>query len=203
MVDDGNERWLQLGPATGALSLLNVAGFVAVSANDRLAELLGLPEGWGELVQRPWTAVTVLFTSGHVTHLLAAVAVLVVAGGALERRVGPAGVLAVYLLSGLAAAAAMATAASLGVDTAPVSFGASGAFLGLVAALAALPPTTPTLARLSLHKAVVVIVVVNLVAPVAGLGDGTSSVAHLAGLAVGALWSVGSRTGRDVPGARR
>jgi membrane associated rhomboid family serine protease len=58
-----------------------------------------LPAGWGELAQQPWTALTVMFTSGHVAHLLVAVAVIAVAGGALERRVGSVQVLAIYLLS--------------------------------------------------------------------------------------------------------
>jgi membrane associated rhomboid family serine protease len=99
VVAEGSEGWLRLGPTTVSLSLLNALVFVALTVNADLVDVLGLPGGWGELAQQPWTALTVMFTSGHVAHLLVAVAVIAVAGGALERRVGSVQVLAIYLLS--------------------------------------------------------------------------------------------------------
>jgi membrane associated rhomboid family serine protease len=202
MTQDGDEKWLRLGPATVALVLLNTAGFVALTVDGDLADVLGLPAGWSEIAQQPWTLLTVLFTSASVAHLLVAVAVIVLAGGALERRVGSVNVLGVYLLSGLAASLAMATAVSAGVTGTQTSLGASGAFLGLVAALAAMRPSTAALARLSLPKIAVAIAALNVLAPVLGVGDWTSSVAHLSGLAVGAAWGLRARAAERVPATR-
>jgi membrane associated rhomboid family serine protease len=199
VVDDGNERWFRLGPTTIALSLLNVLAFVALTVNAELVDVLGLPAGWGELAQRPWAALTVMFTSGHIVHLLVAVAVIVLAGGALERRVGSVDVLAIYALSGLAASAAIATTASLGGGDSQTSLGASGAFLGLVGALAAMPAGTAAIARLNLSKVVVVILVVNLIQPVVGIGDWTSTAAHVIGLTVGTLYARRTRVRPKVP----
>jgi membrane associated rhomboid family serine protease len=193
VTDDNSERWLRLGPTTIALSLLNALAFVALTVKADLVDVLGLPAGWGEIAQQPWTALTVMFTSGHIAHLLVTIAVIVLAGGALERRLGSVHVLAVYLLSGLAASVAMATAVSAGVADSETSLGASGAFLGLVAALAVLPAGTSAIARLSLFKVVVVIVVVNLLQPVVGIGGWTSTAAHLTGLTVGALYALRTR----------
>jgi rhomboid protease GluP len=199
VVAEGSEGWLRLGPTTVALSLLNALVFVALTVNADLVDVLGLPGGWGELAQQPWTALTVMFTSGNIVHLLGTVAVIAIAGGALERRVGSVDVLAIYLLSGLAASAAIATAVSAGVGGSSTSLGASGAFLGLVGALAVMPASTAAIARLHLSKVVVVIVVVNLLAPALGIGDWTSTAAHATGLAVGALWGVGRRARQGVP----
>jgi membrane associated rhomboid family serine protease len=190
VVESGSERWLRLGPTAIALSCLNALVLVALTVNADLVDVLGLPAGWGELAQQPWTALTVMFTSGNIAHLLGAVVVIAVAGGALERRVGSVHLLAIYLLSGLAASAAIATAASAGVGGSERSLGASGAFLGLVGALAVMPASRAALERLHLPKVVTVIVVVNLLAPALGLGDWTSTAAHLTGLAVGALYAL-------------
>jgi membrane associated rhomboid family serine protease len=198
VVEDGGERWLRLGPTTIVLALLNVLAFLALTVDAELVDVLGLPAGWGELAQQPWTALTVLFASAHIAHLLVTVAVIVVAGGALERRVGSVEVLAIYLLSGLAASVAIATAVSAGVGGSETSLGASGAFLGLVGALAVMPASTAAVARLSLSKVVVVVVVLNLLAPVLGIGDWTSTAAHVTGLTVGALYGLRRRTRPEV-----
>lgn len=169
--------------------LVNVGAFAALTINSRLDDVLGLPRGWSELVERPWTAFTVAFTSGHVLHVLVAVAVVFFAGGALERRMGSWHVVGVYALSGVGGSVAMASAASAasaGAGGPEVSLGASAAFLGLLGALAATADIA--IERLNLSKVVVVVVGLNLLQPLAGVGEWTSSVAHVAGIAVGAVW---------------
>lgn len=139
-------------------------------------------------MERPWTAFTVAFTSGHVLHVLVAVAVVFFAGGALERRMGSWHVVGFYALSGVGGSVAMAIAAiaaSAGAGGPEVSLGASAAFLGLLGALAATADIA--IERLNLSK-VVVVVGLNLLQPLAGVGEWTSSVAHVAGIAVGAVW---------------
>jgi membrane associated rhomboid family serine protease len=78
------------------------------------------------------------------------------------------------------------------------SVGASAAFLGLVGALAASPPSAWG-TKLPLGKIVVVVLVVQLVAPAVGIGDWLSSAAHLTGLAVGLAYGylLRPRTSRE------
>jgi membrane associated rhomboid family serine protease len=197
VVKEGSERWLRLGPTTAALSLLNALTFIALTVDADLVDVLGLPAGWGDLAQQPWRAFTVMFTSGHIAHLLVAVAVIVVAGGALERRVGSLDVLATYLLSGLAASVAVVATASAGAGSSETSLGASGAFLGLLAALAVMPAGTATVARLNLSRVVVVIVMVNLLQPVLGVGGWSSAAAHVTGLMVGTVYGLRMRARPD------
>jgi len=176
-----------VGPATIGLALINVAVFVALATDSGLDDVLGLGRGWSEVLDRPWTLLSVAFTGTHLLHVALAVGVILLAGGALERRLGSLHLIGIYVASGVGGSVAMATAASAGVDTSEISLGASAAFLGLVGALAALP-MEGAMARLNLPKVAVVVAGLNLVLPLLGWGDWTSSVAHLAGLAIGATW---------------
>jgi membrane associated rhomboid family serine protease len=134
-----------------------------------------------------------MFTSGHLIHVAGAVGCIFFLGGALERRVGSAHLLGIYLLAGVTGSIAVAAAASAGAGNPEVSVGASAAFLGLLGALAGRPPTALT-ERLHLPKIVVVVLLVNLVQPMVGIGDWTSSLAHAGGIAVGALYGHALRT---------
>lgn len=181
------EPWLRPGPATIGLVSINVAVFTALTIDSGLDEVFGLGRGWGEVFERPWTLLSVAFTGANLLHLALAVGVICLAGGAVERRVGSLHMIGIYLASGVGGSMAMATAASAGVDASEISLGASAAFLGLAGALAALP-ADEAIGRLELPRVVFVVAGLNLVQPVLGVGDWTSSAAHLAGLAVGAAW---------------
>ena len=193
VVPPGSGRWLQLGPTTIGLIVLNVAGFAVLTWQPGLVDVLGLASGRDTLAQQPWTVVTVMFTSGHLLHLAAAVGIILFLGGAVERRVGSLHLLGIYLLSGAAGSVAVATASSAGAGNAEVSVGASAAFLGLLGAVTA-GPASPLVERLQLSKVVGVVLVVNLALPVLGIGYWTNSVAHVAGIAVGALYGYVLRT---------
>jgi membrane associated rhomboid family serine protease len=193
------EPWLRVGPATIGLVLSNVAVFVARTIDSGLDDVLGLRRGWNEVLEQPWTLLSVAFTGANLLHLALAVGVILLAGGAVERRVGSLHLLGIYVASGVAGSMAMATAASAGVDASEISLGASAAFLGLVGALAALP-TDKALGSLHLPQVAIVVTGLNLIQPVLGVGDWTSSAAHLAGLAVGAAWiELGWRPRRSSP----
>lgn len=114
-------------------------------------------------------------------------------GVAVERRLGSLHLLGTYLLSGAAGSMAVATSSSAGAGDAEVSVCASAAFLGLLGAITA-GPESPLVERLQLSKVVGVVLVVNLALPVLGIGHWTSSVAHVAGIAVGALYGYVLRT---------
>jgi hypothetical protein len=63
--------------------------------------------------------------------------------------------------------------------------GASAAFLGLVGALATSPRATWS-DRLPVDKVVLVVLVIQIAAPALGIGDWSSSAAHIVGIVVGA-----------------
>jgi membrane associated rhomboid family serine protease len=203
-VHEDKEDWLRVGPATIGLALLNAAVFVALTIDSGLERVLGLPHGWSEVLEQPWALASVAFTSAHPLHAALAIAIILSAGGALERRLAWFHVIGIYVATGIGGSAAMATAASAGADGAGISLGASAAFLGLVGALAVMP-AAGGMARLALPKVVVVVVALNLLQPLVGAGDWTSSVAHVAGIAIGAGWAhrIKHRAGASGPAAAR
>lgn len=182
-------------PASAALIVANLAVFVVLTVASHLEQALGLPPEAGMLVERPWTPLTVMFTSANALHVLVAVLVLGLVGCGVERRVGPWHLLAVYVLSGLAGSlAVLTTSAATGyTDT---SLGASAAFLGVLGMAAFLPPSA-ALQKLQLPQVLVVVLVVNVAAPLLGMGAWVSSAAHAAGLAVGLLYGFSRRAGSE------
>lgn len=173
-------------PMSAVLLTLNLTVFIAVSIEGRLLDVLALPSDWAGLLEQPWTLFTVVFTAEALIHIAVAVLVIGVFGFRFERVAGSVHVLVAYLLAGLAGSLALlATAATTGYDE--MSVGASAAFLGLIGALAA-SPRAAWGAKLAVGKIVIVVLVIQLVAPAAGIGDWVSSAAHLAGLALGAAY---------------
>lgn len=179
-------------PMSAVLIAVNLAVFAAVNIEGRLLEVLALPADWAGVAEQPWTLLTVFFTAEMLLHLAVAVLIIGLFGPRFERVAGSVHLLAVYMLAGLAGAfAIVATATVTGLDE--PSVGASAAFLGLLGALAA-SPRGAWGAKLDVRKWIIVVVVIQVLAPLlseaagvgAGIGDWTSSVAHLVGLAVGA-----------------
>jgi membrane associated rhomboid family serine protease len=176
---------LTSAPMTAVLIAVNVAVFVAVSVDGRLLEVLALPADWVGVAEQPWTMLTVFFTAEVLIHIAIAVFAIGLFGPKLERAAGSLHLLGVYLLTGLAGSLAIvATAAATGHGE--PSVGASAAFLGLLGALAASP--RGAWGKLTVGKYVVVVLVIQLVAPAVGIGAWVSSAAHLVGLAVGAAY---------------
>jgi membrane associated rhomboid family serine protease len=195
-------------PMSAVLIAVNLTVFVAVSIESRLLDILALPSDWAGVAEQPWTLLTVFFTAEVLIHIAVAVLVIGLFGPKFERVAGSVHVLAVYLLAGLAGSLAIiATAALTGIGE--PSVGASAAFLGLLGALAA-SPRGAWGAKLAVGKWVIVVLVIQLVAPVlseavgvgAGIGDWTSSAAHLVGLAVGAGYGylLRAKTPSELPG---
>jgi membrane associated rhomboid family serine protease len=183
---------IRSAPMSAVLIAVNLAVFVAVSLEGRLLDVLALPPDWAGVAEQPWTLLTVFFTAEVVLHIAVAVVAIGLFGPRFERVAGPVHLLAVYVLAGLAGALAIvATSTITGLDE--PSVGASAAFLGLLGALAA-SPRHAWGAKLDVRTWVIVVIVIQFVAPLlsgvtgvgAGVGDWTSSAAHLVGLAVGA-----------------
>jgi membrane associated rhomboid family serine protease len=187
-------------PISTTLIVLNVLVFAAISLDAGLLDVLSLPPSWAGIAAQPWTLLTVYFSSEAAVHIAVTVLTIGLFGARVERLVGPANTLGVYLLAGLAGSfAIVATAAATGFDE--PSVGASAAFLGLVGALAAFP-RTEWWDKLPLGKVVIMVMVIQF-APVLGIGDWVTSAAHITGLAVGSAYGylLRSRTDTELPDA--
>jgi rhomboid protease GluP len=196
MALDVSPATLRRTPVAVALIALNVAVFAALTLATRLEDALGLPAGWDAVVDAPWTLVTVIVTAGNLLHLAGAVAFIFFFGRELERLAGGLHLLAVYVLAGVAGSIALTSVASTtGMDG--VSLGASASFLGLFGAVAVLP-RWERLERFPVLPILAAIIVVNIAAPLLGLGGWESPAAHGAGLGVGALYGWALRAGGRV-----
>jgi membrane associated rhomboid family serine protease len=177
---------LHQAPASAVLGSAIIAVFVASTVAEELRSWLGLAPSWSAVGDRPWTLLTVTVTTDNLLHVLLALAVIMVFGTRLERVVGSAHLAAVWILSGVAGALAfLAIAAATDYDQ--VGLGPSAAFLGLLGAVA----TAPSEVRpddLPVAKIVVAVLIVNAVGPLVGAGAWVSSLAHVAGLAAGAVY---------------
>jgi membrane associated rhomboid family serine protease len=175
-------------PMSAALIVVNVAVFVALGIKGGLLDVLALPPDWPAVIEQPWTLLTVFFTAEAFPHIAVAVLIIGLFGPKLERVAGSGHVLGVYLIAGLAGSLTLVATAAATRYGEP-SVGASAAFFGLVGALAACPRGTwgP---KLAVGKIVVVMLVIQLVAPAVAFGEGDwfSSAAHVVGLAVGATY---------------
>jgi membrane associated rhomboid family serine protease len=138
------------------------------------------------------TPATSMFLHGGLLHLAGGMLFLWIFGRALERRLGPLAITAVYLASGLAATAALVL---LAPDLPIVTIGASGAVAGVLAGCMALCPR----ARVTPFELPVPLVAAGWLAlqaalalhdaaqPVAGAGGDVAYLAPAGGLLAGAL----------------
>jgi len=144
-----------------------VYGFLAL--NPRLLE------------ERPWTLLTHMFVHASFDHLFWNMLFLFFFGTELEHRIGERRFLAVYLLSGVAAALAQ-------IFIFPgVLVGASGALYGVLGCLALIAPEIRVLLffaiPLSIRWAVVLFALIDLL--MMGSADSIAHLAHVSGLFVG------------------
>lgn len=180
--------------AVAALVVVNVLVYVLQLMDGGVADELALRVDPDEVLDRPWSVVTVMFLHELLIHLVLMLAVLVVFGAALEKLVRARFVIAVYLAAGLAGAAGF-VATSIALDLDDRAVGSSAAVLGIVAALIALRPEDRLAGGKATHW-LAAIVVVNLLLMTSAPG---SSAAHLAGVVVGLA---AGRLLRNVEGER-
>lgn len=117
-------RWV------GRLVLANVIVYLVVYGAGEYGLLDLLSFAPGAVLARPWTLVTYMFLHGSLTHILFNMFMLWVLGPRVEARLGGARFLALYFVSGLAAALL-----SMLLSPNPI-IGASGAIFGVMLAYA-------------------------------------------------------------------
>ena len=189
--------------ALGAIAAVNVGVFIvlrlcAAFAPSLLADLVGyLAFSAYDLLDRPWTPVSYMFTQYDELHLILnmlwlAWFWLLMADAGLRART----LTAIYFAGGLAAAAAYAMIAPDGL-----LLGSSGAVMGVVAAAAVVTPRRridlPLMKPVSVALAAGIIIAINLLCMM--LDATWSNIAHLAGIAAGAAVAslAGARFGKS------
>ncbi len=144
------------------------------------------------VLQKPWTLVTHMFIHSGFTHLLFNMLVLFFFGPELERRAGKKIFMYVYFTAGLVAAIAYTLTSSSPYT--PV-VGASGAIMGIFAALAIVAPDIRVYVYfipMQITHALILFVLLDFF--LLGANDMVAHTAHLSGALVGVL--MGSRIKR-------
>lgn len=178
--------------ATLALIGLNLAVFLMLQAVPALQEELILdPQGFR---RAPWTLLTVGAAHVSILPLAANMALLFLAGRALEEASSPGDVVTAYLICGTAGSFFSLLLLSLGR---PVSLipGASAAVFGLAAVYGALEPERTVFGRSIIHWVIFFLIytaVAMLISPSPPTGGASHAGGILAGLALG-HWLKGRR----------
>ena len=167
---------------------LRLCAAISVPATEAAIGFLALPSSAQAATHTPWTALTYMFTQYDAMHIILNMlwlgwfGLLLADSGASARALA-----ATYLAGGLAAAAgylAVARGASEGI-----LIGSSGAVMAIVAAAATSIPRTridlPMLRPVSVAVAATVIVLIDILCM--GYGTIESHVAHISGVAAGAI----------------
>lgn len=139
----------------------------------------------GDIFTRPWILVTHMFLHGSISHLLFNMYALVIFGSILEQKIGNKRFLQLYFLAGIIAGFVASFAY-------PRSLGASGAIMGVLAALIILMPDLRVLFFFAIPMPFWVAGVVWALLDLAGVffPHGVANLAHLVGMAVGILYGL-------------
>jgi rhomboid protease GluP len=176
-------------PITYALVAVNFAVFVLMALsgvaidNPKIADLLRWGADFGPLTLggEPWRLFTSMFVHIGLAHVASNMLVFAYVGPTVERMLGNAGFLVLYLVAGLAGSLLALYANPLQVEA-----GASGAIFGIYGALVALllrdRESIPPHVSSKLLRFATIFVVYNLVY---SLTPGISMAAHIGGLIAG------------------
>jgi membrane associated rhomboid family serine protease len=136
----------------------------------------------GNLLTHPWTLITHMFLHNGFFHLFFNMMVLFFFGPELERRAGKATFLKVYFIAGIVAALGYSLTSSQPV------VGASGAIIGIFAALAVIAPEIRVYVYfipMRIVHALILFALVDFL--LIGSNDMVAHTAHLTGILIGLL----------------
>ncbi|MFH1770690.1 MAG: rhomboid family intramembrane serine protease [archaeon] len=138
-----------------------------------------------DIIARPWILVTHMFLHGSFMHILFNMYALLMFGGILEQRIGTKRFLILYFSAGIIAGA-------ISSQVYNASLGASGAVMGILAALIVLMPKLRVLFFYAIPMPFWVAGVIWVLLDLFGVfhPTGTANIAHLVGMAVGFLYGV-------------
>lgn len=189
--------------ATLSIIIFTTLFFFIQISNPRVQDLLILQPAFEDVLQRPWTLLSVLLLHGGLFHLFANMVTFYFFGKPLENIIGNKELIKFYLFAGLLSSISLVLFQNLllnlhGESAMLPAVGASGAVVAVVGAIARLYPKAEVLLYffipMKIRTAVYafgVLEVVNLTTTLAGYPLPVISIfassAHLTGLAIG-LW---------------
>jgi membrane associated rhomboid family serine protease len=138
-----------------------------------------------------WMPITSIFLHSGIMHLFFNAYALAIFGPILERRIGRASFLSLFLVGGIAGAALYELTIIFGIASPMPALGASGAIYAILGAVAVLFPNLMVMLfgiiPLSMRQAALLWVVLELVGTF-NPSSGIASAAHLGGILIGFLW---------------
>jgi rhomboid protease GluP len=155
----------------------DIGPFDAINFGANLAPMV--------LAGEPWRMLSSLFMHFGIAHLALNFLGLALFGYELEKRTGALGLIAVFILTGIAGSAAHVAWYALGLGQVSLAAGASGGILGLNGLLLVLSAAKPNPRALFNTKALLWLGAINL-----GYGfvtPGIDNAAHIGGFLAGAL----------------
>jgi membrane associated rhomboid family serine protease len=181
------QKIIQESPMCVAIIFVNILLYLTLKLMPEMMEVLALHPEAGMLAQRPWTLVTVFFLHEVGVHIFGTMLIVFYAGSKLEKVIGSARLLLIFLLAGIAGSLSMLAVSSF-VETSEVSAGASAAALGILGA-SGMVPLKDIARSLNVKKIIIVVFITNIFMLIFNVRQfAGSTLAHLAGIAVGVIF---------------
>jgi hypothetical protein len=179
-------------PAIGTLPLLGILFFVFLVQSVVPGFTNAFDFVPSKMLSEPWRAVTSIFLHGSLLHILFNAFALFMFGPLVEKRLGDAEVLRIFLASGIVGSIFYWIAYLAGLTPDIAALGASGGIYGIMAAAAVLFPDAVVFMwffPMRMRQAVVVWTAVEFIGTLDMVGSGIASAAHLGGLFFGYIYT--------------
>ncbi len=163
------------------IALILIAVFILQQVINGFTESLVLNQ---LSITQPWRFISAIFLHGSLSHILSNLFALILFGFILEKTVGSEKFLGIFLISGI-------LANFIAFNFYPSSLGASGAIMGIIGALAIIRPTMMVWAfGMIVPMAVAAVIWIIIDAVGIFIPDNTGHIAHLSGIAFGAIFGI-------------
>ncbi len=170
-----------------------------------LTEFLAVPSNPEQLLFRPWSIFTYMWTHQSFTHILFNMLLLFMGGALFKQYFSEKKLLRVYVLGGLGGALLYVLFYNIfprfvGVKEVAVLYGASASVLAIFIAAASYAPKTPIrlllLPPIQLKYVALIFVVIDLVS--IRYNNTGGHISHLGGMLTGWLWTIQYKKGKDI-----
>lgn len=188
-----------------AVLLINALAFLFNHPEFDIVKWLAIPSNPKELLQKPWTVITYMFTHKSFFHILFNLLVFFWFGKLFLQYLSQRQLLGVYVLGGLAGALFFILAFNIfpaftSVRSGAYALGASASIMAVVIAIAILIPNQRVYMLFFgqvklIYLAIIVVLLDVLSIPV---GNAGGHIAHLGGALVGYVFVLRYRKGKDI-----
>lgn len=185
------KRWATTSPTMAIIIICTISYIIGNLIIANIFDInyfgfLGLPADISLIFLKPWTIITHMFVHSNLAHLFLNMFVLFFFGNEFEKRFGKQMFLRVFFITGIAASLGFAL-----TTTSPFPLvGASGAVIGVFAALAVLEPNLPIFVffiPMKIKHAIVLLIGIEFLFFAIAVQDMIAHNAHLMGMVVGIL----------------